>query len=139
MANLVKASKNHDYQQEIQPSRTEMTRLTRAAYRFQLLCQLASPERTLGPSRENHLWAFLSVIEPWEIEELFAFYQFAYGIYDKVFTDIYWDLHPNNPKFDGQGRPPTPDGAFDLDIGYQGPRGPRLDYARADSKLLYTS
>ncbi|KAL6353923.1 hypothetical protein LRP88_12918 [Fusarium phalaenopsidis] len=61
--------------------------------------------------------ALLNIIEPWEIEELFAFYQFALNVYDKVFTDIYWDLHPDNPKFDDQGRPPTPDGAFDLDSG----------------------
>lgn len=101
-------------QKEVRLSRTEMMRLTRAAYRFQLLCQLASPERTL---REENLTALFNIMEPWEIEELFAFYQFALDVYDRVFTDIYWDLHPDNPKFDDQGRPPTPDGAFDLGSG----------------------
>ncbi|UPK92056.1 hypothetical protein LCI18_002991 [Fusarium solani-melongenae] len=117
--NLAKsAGNNHGDQQKIQPSRTEMMRLTRAAYRFQLLCQLTSPERTSRSSAEENLLALLNIIEPWEIEELFAFYQFALDVYDKVFTDIYWDLHPDNPKFDDQGRPPTPDGAFDLDSGF---------------------
>ncbi|EEU43575.1 uncharacterized protein NECHADRAFT_82499 [Fusarium vanettenii 77-13-4] len=118
--NLAKnAEKNHGDQQRIRPSQTEMMRLTRAAYRFQLLCQLTSPDRTLRSSTEENLQALFNIMEPWEVEELFTFYQFALDVYDKVFTEIYWDLHPDNPKFDDQGRPPTPDGAFDLDSGLQ--------------------
>ncbi|RSL79132.1 hypothetical protein CEP51_007611 [Fusarium floridanum] len=92
-----------------------MMRLTRAAYRFQLLCQLVSPERNSSASREDTLQSFINIMEAWEVEEFFTFYQFAYDVYDKVLTNIYWDLHPDNPRFNDQGRPPTPDGAFDLD------------------------
>jgi hypothetical protein len=60
--------------------------------------------------------AFLDVLDPWEIEELFSFYQFAQGVYDRILSEIRWDLHPDNPKFDDQGRPPTPEQAFNLDI-----------------------
>ncbi|KAI8716317.1 hypothetical protein NCS52_00924900 [Fusarium sp. LHS14.1] len=117
--NLAKnADDDHGDQQTIRPSQTEIMRLTRAAYRFQLLCQLTSPERTIRSSTEEKLQTLLNIMEPWEVEELFTFYQFALGVYDKVFTDIYWDLHPDNPKFDDQARPPTPDGAFDLDSGF---------------------
>ncbi|KAJ3544460.1 hypothetical protein NM208_g3039 [Fusarium decemcellulare] len=97
-----KADNNHGDQEKVQPSRIEMMRLTRAAYRFQLLCQLVSPERNSRTSREDTLQAFMNIMEPWQIEELFAFYQFAYNVYDKVFTDIYWDLHLDNPKFNDQ-------------------------------------
>ncbi|RSL53624.1 hypothetical protein CEP53_007694 [Fusarium sp. AF-6] len=54
-------------------------------------------------------------MEPWEIEEFYALYQFVCNVYQKIFAHIYWDLHPDNPRFNDQGRPPTPDGAFDLD------------------------
>lgn len=98
-------------------TRTEELRLTRAVYRFQLLCQLAdrADDTTSISSRAERVEAFLDLLEPWEIEELFSFYQFAQGVYDRTLNDIRWDLHPDNPKFDDQSRPPTPEGAFDLD------------------------
>jgi hypothetical protein len=37
------------------------------------------------------------MLEPWEIEELFSFYQFVQDIYSNILNDIRWDLHPNNP------------------------------------------
>lgn len=38
-------------------------------------------------------------------------------MYEQIFEELQWDLDKDNPKFpkfDDQGRPPTPDGAFDL-------------------------
>ncbi|KAL7916982.1 hypothetical protein ACQKWADRAFT_307934 [Trichoderma austrokoningii] len=103
-----------DYRQEIALTLTEAMRFTRAVYRFQLLCQLADPIRS---SRHKliHVQAFLDTLKAWEIEELFSFYQFARGKFEEIFNNIRWDVHPDNPKFDDQGRPPTPEGAFDLD------------------------
>ncbi|KFY92745.1 hypothetical protein V500_04048 [Pseudogymnoascus sp. VKM F-4518 (FW-2643)] len=101
----------------------ETMRFTRAIYRFQVLCQapginrdtrIRSISRSMR-SREGTVLAIIDVIEPWEIEELFSFYQFAREVYDNIFSKIRWDLHSDNPKFDDQRRPPTPDGAFDLD------------------------
>ncbi|KAM0437874.1 hypothetical protein ACHAPT_002239 [Fusarium lateritium] len=117
--NLATEVDNSHGQLGFTPTGTEMMRLTRAAYRFQLLCQLAGPsDMTLRASESRALDLLLNMIEPWEIEELFVFYQFAREVYDKVFIKIHWDIHKNNPKFDDQGRPPTPDGAFDLDSGF---------------------
>ncbi|KAK1761660.1 hypothetical protein QBC33DRAFT_502392 [Phialemonium atrogriseum] len=108
---------SHNHQQEVTLTRTETMRLIRATYRFQLLCQLVEPaNKAMRLSRQETVLDFLGVLEPWEIEELFSFYQFARDVYDRILTDIRWDLHPDNPRFDDQGRPPTPEGAFDLDI-----------------------
>ncbi|OIW27380.1 hypothetical protein CONLIGDRAFT_682435 [Coniochaeta ligniaria NRRL 30616] len=96
---------------------TELMRFTRATYRFQTLCHLGdSDDKNIRLWREDNMQAFLDILEPWEREELYSFYQFAEDIYHHIFDDIRWDLHPDNPKFDDQGRPPTPDGAFDLSI-----------------------
>ncbi|RAQ59023.1 hypothetical protein COH20_007123 [Aspergillus flavus] len=73
-------------------SKMEETRLIRALYRFQL-CYL---------------------FEPWEVEEISCIYTFAKERYNQIFNDIRWNVHEENPKFEGQ-RPPTPEGAFDLD------------------------
>lgn len=42
-------------------------------------------------------------------------YVFAKGQFNQIFNDIHWDVHQENPRFEGQDRPPTPDGAFDFD------------------------
>ncbi|KAJ9157853.1 hypothetical protein NKR23_g741 [Pleurostoma richardsiae] len=109
----------HSGQQSVALTSTETMRVTRAIYRFQLLCHLAGPGDNSPWLSRDHLdetvQAFLDTLEPWEVEELFSFYQFAHDVYDKIIKDIMWDLHPDNPKFNDQGRPPTPDGAFDLD------------------------
>lgn len=52
--------------------------------------------------------------EPWEGDELFSFYQFAKAAYGNVFDDITVEVHPDNPRFDDQDRPPPPVGAFKL-------------------------
>lgn len=98
-------------------TRMEELRLTRAIYRFHLLCQLADPTDSMvtTTSRGETTQAFLNMLEPWEVEELFSFYQFAQDVYNRILKDIRWDLHPDNPKFNDQRRPPTPEGAFDLD------------------------
>lgn len=97
-------------------SHTEMMRLTRATYRFQLLSQLVDPDDwTKRNSGERSTQALFDILQPWEIEELFSFYEFAEEVYNEILNRIRWDVHPQNPKFDDQGRPPTPTGAFDLD------------------------
>ncbi|RDL30361.1 uncharacterized protein BP5553_10239 [Venustampulla echinocandica] len=84
------ATETKDSQSHGLLSRTEETRLLRALYRFQLCCNL------FGTGRHGIL------LEPGKVK------------YNQIFDDIRWDVHEENPKFDGQ-RPPTPDGAFDLD------------------------
>ena len=42
-------------------------------------------------------------------------YVFAKEQFNQIFNDIHWDVHQGNPRFEGQDRPPTPDGAFDFD------------------------
>lgn len=99
-------------------SETERMRLMRAVYRFQLLCQLADPDQRARaikiPSQEAAAQDLLNVLQPWEVEELVSIYQFVEDVYNKIFDDVTWDLHPDNPRYDDQRRPPTPDGAFEL-------------------------
>lgn len=99
-----------------EPSNTEWQRCLRAAYRFQLLCQVCDPAmpalRHEGAA-SNATSVFLAP-EPWEAEELISLYELAQGAYGKVFDDIESEVHPDNPRFDDQDRPPTPDGAFEL-------------------------
>lgn len=102
-------------EKEARPSHTEMMRLTRATYRFQLLSQLVNlDDWTKRNNAESSIQVLFDNIQPWAIEELLAFYEFAEEIYNGVFNRIRWDMHPQNPKFNDQARPPTPDGAFDL-------------------------
>jgi len=102
-------------------SRTEGTRVLRAFYRFQLFCNLFGVvnHKSLQPNRSDFtsidiLRIFIGLFEPWEVEEIASIYAFSKEHYDKILHDIHWDLHEKNPKFDNQ-RPPTPEGAFDLD------------------------
>lgn len=88
-----------------------------AVYRFQLLCQVTdptSPALGLEHITSNATAVFLAP-EPWEIEELICVYAFAQSVCEKVFDDIKTQVHPNNPRFDDQDRPHTPDGAFEFD------------------------
>lgn len=97
-------------------SSTEWQRCLRAAYRFQLLCQVGDPAMPAAV-REDAIRNAIFVLftpEPWEAEELISFFQFAQVAYEKVFDDIESEVHPDNPRFDDQGRPPTPEGAFDF-------------------------
>lgn len=99
-----------------EPSKTEWQRCLRAAYRFQLLCQVSDPTMP-ALRRENAIGNATFVLlapEPWEVEEIFSLFQFAESAYEKVFDDIESEVRPDNPRFDDQDRPPTPDGAFEL-------------------------
>lgn len=119
LANLAKETKHQGSNETL--SKTENTWIVRALYRFQLSCNL------FGNGRYRDAWhsrldfgaveilaSFLDKFEPWEVEEITCIYTFAKEKYDRVFNDIRWDVHEENPKFEGQ-RPPTPEGAFDLD------------------------
>ncbi|KAJ9202201.1 hypothetical protein DTO164E3_3130 [Paecilomyces variotii] len=100
---------------------TEETRLMRALYRFQLCCNLFGVGRyrsylqpRLGFDSVDTLRIFICIFEPWEVEEIACIYSFAKEKYNQIFDDICWDINEKNPKFAAQ-RPPTPEGAFDLD------------------------
>jgi hypothetical protein len=102
-------------------SKMEEIRLLRAFYRFQLCCNLFGKgrHRTLQGHRLDFdsldiLRIFFCLFEPWEVEEIACIYTFAKEKYTQIFHDIRWDVHQENPKYEGQ-RPPTPEGAFDLD------------------------
>ncbi|KAK3935654.1 hypothetical protein QBC46DRAFT_396979 [Diplogelasinospora grovesii] len=119
LANL--ANETKDLQSHEPLSKAEETRLMRALYRFQLCCNLFGVGRH-GTSRQatfrfrsvDILTIFICIFEPWQVEEIACIYTFAEEKYDQIFRDISWDVNEKNPKFDGQ-RPPTPEGAFDLD------------------------
>ncbi|KAH7130725.1 hypothetical protein B0J11DRAFT_523957 [Dendryphion nanum] len=101
-------------------SSSEYIRIARAMYRFQLYCHLfGNSSRNIQPQLtfEPHdiLKTFFCNYKPWEVEEILCIFSFAADAYDQTFHIIHQDVHPNNARFDEQGRPPTPDGAFDLD------------------------
>ena len=106
---------SHNSASQPEPSNIEWQRCLRATYRFQLLCCAAKPKPGLG--REipgNYATRLFYTPEPWENEELVSFYQFARGVYENIFDDIAVEVHPDNPRFDNQDRPPTPVGAFEF-------------------------
>jgi hypothetical protein len=100
-------------------SAVEGTRVVRAMYRFQLCCNIFHDRRAKGRRRDfdsidiSNL--FFCLFEPWEVEEVLCIYYFCKHELDRIFRDVHGDLHPDHPKFDDQGRPPTPNGAFHLD------------------------
>ncbi|EIT82871.1 hypothetical protein AO1008_10942 [Aspergillus oryzae 100-8] len=96
-------------------SKMEETRLIRALYRFQLCCNLFGMGLHKSSFDSVEIGTiFLDLFEPWEVEEISCIYTFAKERYNQIFNDIRWNVHEENPKFEGQ-RPPTPEGAFDLD------------------------
>lgn len=100
-------------------STSEKVRVMRAMYRFQLCCNLFYDRRVqCGGSKEplDVVKLFFCLFEPWEVEEVACIHHFSRGEFDRVLRDIHWDLHPENPKFDDQGRPATPTGAFNFDV-----------------------
>jgi hypothetical protein len=121
LANETEGSQSHELL-----SGTEEMRLMRALYRFQLCCNLFGKGLHKGPRQSrldfdsiDILKIFFCIFEPWEVEEIACIYTFAKEKYDQIFRDIRWDVHQENPKFKDQRRPPTPDGAFDLDSSCQ--------------------
>ena len=122
LSNLILEAKGDDIRKlydEISDS--ESIRMLRTLYRFQLCCNLygskyfTSFDQRLKINATIMLKDFLSNFEPWEVEEISCFYTFAAEKFDRTLKDIQWDLHQDNPRFDDQKRPPTPDGAYDLD------------------------
>ena len=105
-------------------STTEEARVMRAMYRFQLCCNLFH-ERRHQFRQPIHLGSidivklFFCLFEPWEVEEMVCIHAFAKDEFDRIFRDIHWDVSQENPRFADQGRPPTPNGAFDFDDGCQ--------------------
>ncbi|KAK4198574.1 hypothetical protein QBC40DRAFT_283561 [Triangularia verruculosa] len=103
-------------------SATETLRLTRAMYRYQLMCNLlgSGPYSEYPPSwysvsgYEDFFQAFLTNFAAFELEEVRCIFDWAVNRYDKVFQAVAADLHANNPRFDDQARPPTPTGSFDF-------------------------
>lgn len=116
------ASENRKPQDETPVSKTEERRLMRAMYRFQLCCNLfgvgsheyTSQQPSLDLGCVDILSLFFSQLAPWEVEEIGCIYTFAQEKYNQIFNNIHWDVHHENPKFEGQ-YPSMPPGAFDLD------------------------
>lgn len=90
---------------EAGPSGTEWRRCLRAAYRFQLLCCIAKPGPRVMPSdvfratrdslnRAIKATGIFYAPEPWESEELVTFYEFAEGVYQRVFSNLAAKLRP---------------------------------------------
>ena len=116
------AEKTKDLQSLMPLSKTEETRLVRALYRFQLWCNVFGdgpyrfyPRRKLPIRPLEALKMFIDIYEPWEVEGVVCIHTFTKEMFNKVFDDIYWDVHQDNPIFEDKERPPTPEGAFDLD------------------------
>ncbi|KAM0552658.1 hypothetical protein ACHAPJ_007755 [Fusarium lateritium] len=100
-------------------SQSETRRIIRGLYRFQLFCNLFGSGCGDSGSRlipAERLGLFLGRYEPWEIEEVLCINTFADVKYQRVFDEVKWDFHPENPRFDIQRRDiHTPEGAFHLD------------------------
>ncbi|KAK0701220.1 hypothetical protein B0T21DRAFT_379173 [Apiosordaria backusii] len=119
-------------------SSTETMRMVRAMYRFQLMCNLFGLGRYIGDRSRSYFvsghntifQAFLSNFTAFELEEVRCIFGYVVSRYDKVFQSIAADLHPDNPRFNTQQRPPTPDGAFDFLA-----RGTDSTYDRSEYQL----
>ncbi|VUC31433.1 unnamed protein product [Clonostachys rosea] len=60
---------------------TDLMRLRRSLYRFQLLCQIEDPTRNRNPNHESHLVRadtkdFIDLLPPWQFEELISACEF---------------------------------------------------------------
>ncbi|KAF4443140.1 hypothetical protein F53441_11539 [Fusarium austroafricanum] len=105
-----------------QTSRIEQKRIIRGMYRFQIFCNLFGAVRDAKYERraetlelQERLELFLSEYEPWEIEEILCINAFSEAQYDKVFEEVQWDLHPNNPAWYAERTDPfTPPNAYCL-------------------------
>ncbi|KAJ4028950.1 hypothetical protein NW761_014279 [Fusarium oxysporum] len=103
-------------------SRTEERRIMRGLYRFQIFSNLFGATKDVGLhygdsflGAEERLGLFLDDFTAWEIEEMLCINAFMHAKYDRVFEEVQWDLHPDNPSFDAlRTGPHTPPGAFHL-------------------------
>lgn len=83
-------------------SPTESMRLTRAIYRYQLLCLAADPTSGAGRrSKEAAVQTLVELLQPWEVEELLSIFQYAEEQYEHMTAYMYLDLAPGagiNPR-----------------------------------------
>lgn len=92
---------------------SEMMRVTRAIYRFQLLCQITNRDGfndVTGSHSRDTAQALFRILEPWEVDEVVAFLEWAKGNYSKLGEEVQEDLHPDHPRFADQVEYP-PDGS----------------------------
>lgn len=103
-------------------SGSEIMRFRRAIYRFHLLSLLVDPSDTsIALLRTQMAQEFINILEPWETEEVVAFYQCLQSTYLQVFVDISWDLNPKNPESNGRGQRFISGGSYELDQGCKSP------------------
>lgn len=96
---------------------TEWFRCLRAVYRFQLLCNVVRPiPGSHRGDRAHRAELVFHALSPWEVEELFAVYQFAQAVYDHSFIKIEDEVRLDHLRFFDRDRPPTPDGAFEVHV-----------------------
>ncbi|KAM0424524.1 hypothetical protein ACHAPT_010239 [Fusarium lateritium] len=80
-------------------SSTEAMRYRRAIYRFQLLCQLIdTTDWTVYRIHIRIAQEFLHVLEPWETEEVFTFYQYVEQARNDVVEEIRSDPRSLDPR-----------------------------------------
>jgi hypothetical protein len=102
-------------------SATELRRLHRALYRFQLCCMLSNE----GPPDSKSSWEFddvekshkfLSIFPAWRVEEIGCIYDYMISKYTSLFKDIEADLSKTSPRFadEVQREPVTPCGCYDV-------------------------
>jgi len=85
-------------------SHTEMKRILRGFYRYQLFCKvfgiIRSPIQTLQPyvSADKKLEWFFTIYEPWETEEILCIHDFVDDKYHRVLDDTLWDAVRIDPR-----------------------------------------
>jgi hypothetical protein len=99
-------------------SATELSRLSRAIYRYQLYCNLfgQGPEgyrRVPRLESGQQLDLFFCIFKPWEIEEIYCIYILLKDTYGDILDAITWDLDRDHPKFQDWPNPLAP-GSWDL-------------------------
>ncbi|KAF9889591.1 hypothetical protein FE257_007099 [Aspergillus nanangensis] len=102
--NLGKETQNPRLQEPL--STMETTRIMRALYRFELCCNVfgngSLPDRKRPWNDfdiEDFYAIFISLFEPWEVEEMACIFAFSEAQYQAIFDKIPCDVYVNNPKF----------------------------------------
>jgi hypothetical protein len=91
-------------------TRTEKARFIRAMYRFQLCCNLfgrgshgSAWQQGLGFRSNIILEKFISIFEPWEVEEIACVYTFAKMKYEQTFLEVQKGMHRDNAAASDRG------------------------------------
>lgn len=85
-------------------SHTEMKRILRGFYRYQLFCKVFGVNgriiETIQPyvSADEKLELFLGIYEPWETEEILCIHDFVDDKYQRVLNDTLWDAARIDPR-----------------------------------------